>query len=234
MAAAGGILQETEFQAVLVGSVDPSVLENDVAILRRTLPDIAVVALTDTDDAAQGQRLIQAGADEVTRLDVTRGALERVLATALQRAAFGLVELDYLVRLARSSTTAVTSGLFGSTPLRVSHPALFDALVTRYCEVFDSLLESLSFRMESDLKEQLRALAHRLGELNAGPRDVIELHTAALGQKMRSSNPARVRGYVDEGKMLVLELMGYLVSFYRSHAISARRRPTQQKVADAG
>ena len=234
VAAASAALQETEFQAVLVGSGNPAGLENDVAVLRRTLPDVAVVALTETDDAAQAVKLIQAGADEVARLDTSGAGLERVLAIALQRAAFGTAELDYLVRLARGSTTAVTSTLFGNTPLRNSQPALFDALVARYSEIFDDLLESLSFRSEGDLKEQLRALAYRLGELNAGPRDVIELHTAALGEKMHSNNPARVRGYVNEGKMLVLELMGYLVSFYRSHAIGMRRRPTAQKVADAG
>jgi DNA-binding NarL/FixJ family response regulator len=233
VAGARALLQETEFQAVLVGSGNRDSLESEVAILRRALPDVAVIALPESDDAQQAQRLIQAGADDVTPIGTPPAGLERALATALQRAAFGPAELDYLVRLARGSTTAVTSSLFGSTPLRLSQPALFEALVARYSEVFDSLLEALSFRTENDLKEQLRALAHRLGELNARPRDVIELHTAALGQKMRTNNPARVRGYVDEGKMLVLELMGYLVSFYRSHAIGIHRRPTAQKAADA-
>jgi DNA-binding NarL/FixJ family response regulator len=232
--AAGAALQESEFQAVLVGSGNEGSLENDVVILRRSLPDVAVVALTETDDAQQAQRLIRAGADEVARFDTSGAGLERVLAMALERAAFGPAELDYLVKLARGSTTSITSNLFGNTPLRLGQPSRFDALVARYSEIFDDLLESLSFRTENDLKEQLRALAYSLGELNAGPRDVIELHTAALGQKMHSDNPARVRGYVDEGKMLVLELMGYLVSYYRSHAVGTRRRPSAQKVADAG
>jgi DNA-binding NarL/FixJ family response regulator len=141
VAAASALLQETEFQAVLVGSGNRDNLESEVAILRRALPDVAVIALPESDDALQAQRLIQAGADGVTPIGTARAGLERALATALQR--------------------------------------------------------------------------------------------AALGRRMRTNNPARVRGYVDEGKMLVLELMGYLVSFYRSHAIGMRRRPTAQKVANA-
>src|SRR5262249_61237943 len=104
-------------------------------------------------------------------------------------------------------------------------PGVFEGSVRAYASLFDNMLEARSFRTEVDWKEKLRALAHRLGELNAGPRDVIELHTAALGEKMRTDNPARVRGYIEEGKMLVLELMGYIVSFYRSHSIGLRQRP---------
>jgi len=226
--AASSLLQEDEFQALLVSSADANELTQAVRDARQLAPEIAILAIMESDDPLLAQRLIRAGAD-----DVTSGlgrSFEQAFATALQRAALGPAELDYLVRLARGSTTSVTSSLFGNSPLRDSHPADFETLVAGYANLFDKMLEARSFRMEIDLKEQLRALAHRLGELNAGPRDVIELHTAALGAKMRTDNPARVRGYIDEGKMLVLELMGYIVSFYRSHSIGLRRRSTERAV----
>ena len=228
--AASALLQEDEFQAVLVSSADADELTRTVRSARQLVPEAAILAVLEADDPRLAQRLIHAGADDVT--SVTGRSLEQALATALQRAAFGPAELDYLVRLARGSTTTVTSSLFGNTPLRDAQPAAFETLVSSYASLFDKILEARSFRTEADFKEQLRALAHQLGELNAGPRDVIELHTAALGEKMRSDNPARVRGYIDEGKMLVLELMGYIVSFYRSHSIGLRRRAAAPRTVD--
>jgi hypothetical protein len=73
--------------------------------------------------------------------------------------------------------------------------------------------------VEHDTSGQLRGLAERLGRLGCGPRDVTDVHTAALRTVSASATHEQVRAYISEGRLSALELMGYLVSFYRNKAI---------------
>jgi hypothetical protein len=58
-----------------------------------------------------------------------------------------------------------------------------------------------------------------MGFLKASPRDVIELHTRTLREKNKDVTLAKAQMYVAEGRLMVLELMGYLTSFYRKYYI---------------
>ncbi len=73
------------------------------------------------------------------------------------------------------------------------------------------------------------ASADRLGMLNAGPRDVIELHKAAIARKADGRATRRTIRLIEEGRLLILQLMGQLVSFYRALSwglrVDARPRP---------
>ena len=124
-----------------------------------------------------------------------------------------------LEQLASAASTSVTARLFGSEPLRESLPDFFRELVQRYSELMDLALEQQAFRVEHNVSEQLRALAERLGLLKAGPRDVVDIHTKALKQKTQDIPVAKAQAYVAEGRLMVLELMGYLTSFYRKYYI---------------
>ncbi|MFK8182687.1 MAG: hypothetical protein AB8B99_04880, partial [Phormidesmis sp.] len=55
--------------------------------------------------------------------------------------------------------------------------------------------------------------------LKAGARDVVELHTLALKKKSEQENVMRVRVYAEEGRLIVLELMGYLTTYYRKYFV---------------
>jgi circadian clock protein KaiB len=77
--------------------------------------------------------------------------------------------------------------------------------------------------MRSGLSDRLRALANELGFLNAGPRDVVELHAGALRSRIESVTPQRAQAYVEEARVVVLELMGYLVAYYRTSRTESRR-----------
>ena len=41
------------------------------------------------------------------------------------------------------------------------------------------------------------------------------MHSAALKQKVRGAPPAKAQAYVEEGRLMLLELMGHLASYYR-------------------
>jgi PAS domain S-box-containing protein len=104
-------------------------------------------------------------------------------------------------------------------PLSRTVPDVFPGLVARYGQLLDRAFEGRLFRLGNDLSSALRSLGEHLGVLGAGPRDVIDLHTLALQPRTTSAPAGRVQAYVEEGRLLLLELMGCLASYYRARAL---------------
>jgi hypothetical protein len=92
-------------------------------------------------------------------------------------------------------------------------------MVENYGELLDLALEQRAFRVEYPISDRLRVFADKLGFLKASPRDVIDIHTTTLRKKNQDLTLAKAQAYVSEGRLIVLELMGYLTSFYRKHYI---------------
>ena len=125
-------------------------------------------------------------------------------------------EVRSLERLSRRPSTTVTAELYGVAPLRESMPDMFNTLARRYGGLLDLALEQRAYRVEHNISERLRSLAERVGFLKAGPRDVVEVHTNALKTKTDKVTPQKAQAYAEEGRLMILELMGYLVSYYRN------------------
>jgi hypothetical protein len=85
----------------------------------------------------------------------------------------------------------------------------------------EQALEQRAFKVQYNIGEGLRALVEELGYLQAGPRDVVQVHVRALNDKTREAAHARVLACTEEGRLMVLELMGYLADYYRHHAFGA-------------
>jgi hypothetical protein len=47
---------------------------------------------------------------------------------------------------------------------------------------------------------------------------VIDIYSTALKLKTDTTMNGKAQAYVAEGRLIILELMGYLVSFYRNYA----------------
>ncbi len=108
-------------------------------------------------------------------------------------------------------------------PLRRVAPDLFRTLAARYGELLERTVDQRVYARESALTEGLREMSVRLGRLQAAPRDVIDLHSHALEVQLAAA-PARLAAvYVEEGRLLVLELMGHLLSYYRRECLQAGR-----------
>ncbi|MBE9118248.1 hypothetical protein IQ249_20355 [Lusitaniella coriacea LEGE 07157] len=105
-------------------------------------------------------------------------------------------------------------------PLRNSVPEDFRQLVQQYAHLLDLALEQRSYRVNHPISEGLRAIAEQLGFLKASPRDTIELHTQAIKQKIADVPSAKAQAYIEEARILVLELMGFLVSYYRKYHLA--------------
>lgn len=54
--------------------------------------------------------------------------------------------------------------------------------------------------------------------MQATPRDAIEIHTAVLKEKNTNAS-RKSQAYVKEGRLIILELMGYLTAYYRKYFI---------------
>lgn len=120
-----------------------------------------------------------------------------------------------------SSPTNITSSLFGVQPLHDSAPMVFEQMSRRYAELIEMAMEQRAYKVDHGLSEELRSMAERLGFLRAGPRDVIEIHSTVLQQKSSGAHPMKAQAYTEEGRLVVLELMGHLVSYYRNYSLGS-------------
>lgn len=105
--------------------------------------------------------------------------------------------------------------------LRAALPEEFTRLVQRYGQCLDDAVEQALYRVEHPIAGELSALAAEAGELRAAPRDVVEIHAATLKERTRDTGPQRLKLYTAEGRLRLLELMGYLAAYYRAACLAA-------------
>lgn len=224
-------LAEHEVDVVLLdlNLPDSTGLETVVRV-KREHPTVPVVVLTGLDDEAFSIEVVQAGAqDYLVKGDVTlpllvhsmRYAIERQrlleeLEIARQRE-YEARELASIEQISRSSQTTVTEQTFGVLSLRESSPEFFDTLVQHFEQILDQALEQRVIRVEYHIEYELRNMAEQLGSVKASPRDVIDIYLRALKTLSHGAKPQKAQAYTEEGRFLVLELMGDLVSFYRRY-----------------
>jgi len=126
-------------------------------------------------------------------------------------------ELHSLERLSLSQKAATTAEAFGLMPFRQAVPDTFNQVVQHYGDLMDLALEQQAYKVEHDISGKLRTIAEELGSFKAGPRDVVEIHSSALRKKTSQANHDRAQAYAEEGRMMVLQLMGHLASYYRTY-----------------
>ena len=129
--------------------------------------------------------------------------------------------------LSNQPGTSVTAGTFGFRPLRDAVPREFEQLVHRYCELLNMALDRRIYKENKidagSSENSMRLMAQDLGFLNAGPRDVIDLHLAALEKACDLTTTQKSNALAEEGRLITLELMGHLVSYYRNLVPTFRR-----------
>ncbi|MGB0384652.1 MAG: response regulator [Ardenticatenaceae bacterium] len=197
--------------------------------LRESAVGLPIIVLTGTDDESVAIQAVQLGAqDYLVKGRVSSDLLVRAIRYAIERQLL-LAQLEQtrqreqqesefrsLVKLSTPAKTSVTAQLFGLVPLRQGEPHLFKELIERYAELLERSLEQQAFKVDYNISHEIRAISQELGFLKAGPRDLIEIHTLALQKKTSRATPAKGQAYLQEGRMMLLELMGYLLAFYRN------------------
>jgi PAS domain S-box-containing protein len=125
-------------------------------------------------------------------------------------------ELRTMEGLSGPVQASVTAGAFGLAPVSGNNPRLFSELVEEYTQAIEKAWENKVYRVQHPVSDLLRRIAERLGQAAAGPRDVVQVHITALRNKGEGAPPAKLQAYTEEGRLLLVEVMGYLTSHYRN------------------
>ena len=100
----------------------------------------------------------------------------------------------------------------------------------RYRDCLNSYLDAIGYRSGDKPREEMRSITTALGMLGGGPRDLIDLHLAALEGEAVGSTETRVRASATEGRLLAIEMMGLLVEHYRTGARTGGSMQTVRQV----
>ncbi|MDJ0511420.1 MAG: response regulator [Crocosphaera sp.] len=201
--------------------------------LRDVAPDIPILIKIDNENETTVVESLQLGADGYFPIkSVDSNVLIHEIRLGIERQKYRsklnqqqeelrqereFADLNSLIESSRD--TSVTARLFGSYPLQESLPDVFEELTTAYGNLLELSLEQRIFKVDHHISRELRTLADKLGFLKASPRDTIEIHTQVLKEKTQDVPIIKAQAYVNEGRLMILELMGYLASFYRKYYI---------------
>ncbi len=131
-------------------------------------------------------------------------------------------EQDSLAKLSGAAPAPITAQAFGLRALRENIPDAFERFVEYYSDLLEHAVQTRTYKGEPPLPPRLKVMADQLVFLKAGPRDVIDVHMAALRQRNAQATPGEARIYAEEARLLLLELMGYLAATYRTQAFGIK------------
>lgn len=215
--------------------LNPSISHDLIRRLHTIAPDTSIVLAGQPDDDAFALQMVEYGVQQFIRRDkvdgdVVQRALRHAVARTVifQRFAHALsdrereAEMGHYERMGEA-TLSVSERLMGTAPLKDVVPDVFHDLMDRYKGLLDMAMEQQAYHVSHDLTTSIRDLAVDLGRLRAGPRDVIHIHSLALKESLKGALPERAQAILEESRVLVIELMGDLVQYYRNLSMGIRR-----------
>lgn len=189
--------------------------------IRAESPTVPIVVLCATGDEPLAVKAVQLGASDYL-------VTERLYGTLAARSLRHAVEVARMRAVLTRHHAEWPASLGGGAssrpaPLRAAFPERFAELARDYGEILDHAVEQILQRRPVLLEPRLQKLAGAAAELRAGPRDIVELHAAAMKQREAEQGPQRMKLYLAEGRLRLLELMGHLVTFYRDRWLGGPR-----------
>jgi hypothetical protein len=188
---------------------------------------VPIVVLSSASDESLGFSCIESGAQDcLIKNEVNPFLLHRTIGYAVARShqadTRGLVSwLEKYKSLSTSgiatSITAITAGVGALSDRRPGH---YSSLINDYSDLLVAYINELG-NNEKKPRDNMDRIVTRLGDLSGGPRDLLDVHVAALESAVDGASIERARALVIEGRLLALEMMGLLVDYYR---VGIRRR----------
>ncbi len=123
-------------------------------------------------------------------------------------------ELNSLQEYSGGRKTSATASSLGIETLSNAYPGEFKGIVGSLEELIEMAMEQNVYKVDYDLSGKLRRMAEKVGTLRAGPRDLVQAYIHALQEKTKGQNGKKIRAYTEEGRLLLVELMGYLAAYY--------------------
>ncbi len=165
-----------------------------------------------TDYQGQIESIISTGIDITERMKEEKQKQEKLKK-----------EIEWLENFTKSGTTAVTGRSYAQKTFKERYPDHFQGVKTDYEKILHDRFDERVHKVNHKISQRLQVLAQELGRNEAGPRDIVELHTQALKKINRGATNKKAQAVNEEGRYIVLELMGYLVTFYRNFTTAKDR-----------
>jgi hypothetical protein len=165
------------------------------------------------------RELLMAVGDVTADRDLRAKIAESEAARLASEARISALERDarMLLKFAEPTEPPRPPAQVESGPLKVRDSGLFCDLIAEYDALLALMIDQRNYQAEhqAEISRRLREIAERMGRQGAGPRDVVEVHGTTLRRAAQEQNAGRSRLSFEEGRLLVLELMGHLLSYYR-------------------
>ena len=212
-----------EFDVVLLDLSLPDAQGVDtIGQLRARTEHTPIVVLTGAPDHSMAMECIDAGAtDYLLKSEVRPHTLRRAIGYAqTRRREAELRELRRVIERLRGLTSRdleapVTALMAGMGPLAARQPTVYAELFAGYRALLEQYLRYLVFHHPKP-QDEMERFATTLGDQEAGPRDLLDLHVSALEEGSGLVGARQRHAEIVEGRLLALELMGLLVDYYRS------------------
>jgi len=201
------------------------------------MPIVIMSGLNDEDIAAEAVRrgaqdyLVKGQADANLLARSVRYAVERnELLLELERLRLqeqeNRKEEEFLSmeKFSERASTTVTSRMFGILPLKEALPEIFAEKVIDYSATVEKAIEQRLYNENYNISDELKKIAEDLGFLKAGPQDVLDIHCEAMRKKFDPKWTKRNKAYNDEGRLMIIELMGFLMIHYRRYSLLYRNK----------
>lgn len=120
--------------------------------------------------------------------------------------------------LSKSSTT-VTQGTYEVSAFDSGFTNIFVSLLEDYNQLIEKSIETRIYKVEQDYSIVRKEYANRLGFLKVGPRDLVKIHSEFFKNLDKNVHPKRLALYHEEARLALLEIMGYLVAYYRNRSL---------------
>jgi DNA-binding response OmpR family regulator len=181
--------------------------------IRAEAPALPIVVLCAAGDEPLAVKAVQLGASDYLVTERLYGTL----AARSLRHAVEVARVRAVLARHQEEWPASFGGGAGSrpAPLRAAFPERFAELARDYGEILDRAVEQILQRRPAPLEKPMQKLAGAAAGMRAGPRDIVELHATAMKEREAEHGPQRMKLYLAEGRVRLLELMGHLVTFYR-------------------
>ncbi|MCU0625868.1 MAG: PAS domain-containing protein [Gemmatimonadaceae bacterium] len=124
-----------------------------------------------------------------------------------------------LAQMAEEHASEHTAHAYGLDRDAARRATLLAELEPTYLALLDMAVEQRAYRVEYATSDRVRQLADALGAARARARDVVELHRAALRHRAGGAGEPRAEAYLEEGRLLLLQLMGQVLTFYRDQTL---------------
>lgn len=233
-------LERASFDVVLcdLGLPDSDHLETleHIVLASKGTP---IIVLTGFDDGEMPLQALKAGAqdfvakDVLASPDIGREVLVRAIRYAIARSGgrgrdrrdLGEADRVLVEVMSGRNDTSATARAYGHLPLVEGAPSLFATLTEEYNRAMEEAMREVSYRVETERSRIVSELGQSLGRFGATPKDVVELHVAALREASNGKNSSQVRGLKDEARLILVEVMGNLASYYRRYAWRGQPSP---------